>query len=209
MLALIICIDVVSGPILTFIVYNKNKSRNEMLMDLGLIGLLQICTLLYGLHVAYSARPIYLVFEVDRFAVVSDFEISDEVKKSIPDNLKKKYFTGPFLIGVRSAGSGAELIESIELSSNGVEPRYRVGWWQDYELNRRQVVEKMKKLSDLRRISIGNDKILINDFLMSSNEKIDNLFFLPLVKHDNLEKWTVILNMDGDIVGYLPVNGFL
>jgi hypothetical protein len=46
-LKLLILVDVIIGPLLTFIVYKKNKST--LVMDLSIIALLQIGAFFYGI----------------------------------------------------------------------------------------------------------------------------------------------------------------
>src|SRR6266853_1342767 len=43
-----VCVDVVLGPTLTFIIANKNKPRRELVRDIGIIVALQLCALTYG-----------------------------------------------------------------------------------------------------------------------------------------------------------------
>ena len=61
-------IDIVAGPLLTLIVYNRAKP--ELKRDVSVVGLLQLAFLGYGLHTAWVSRPIFLVGAVDRFTLI-------------------------------------------------------------------------------------------------------------------------------------------
>ena len=204
---LLIFIDLVCGPLLTLILFNPKKSKKELTTDLSIIGLVQIAALAYGMWISFQARPMYLVFEVDRFRVVSLNELNEDAQSKISNEYKKKNWRGPDLIGVRSSRSGVELIESIELSSQGYEPSLRPDWWQAYEISRLQVKNKMKKITDLLESLSINEK---NNLKTSAYYYFsgDEYFYLPLVSKDNLGECIVVFDKNADITGYMPVNGF-
>ena len=66
---LVVTVDLVLGPLLTWIVFDRRKPRAELVRDVSVIALLQLSALVYGLVSVYQARPVYLVHEVDRFRV--------------------------------------------------------------------------------------------------------------------------------------------
>ena len=63
---LILMVDVVCGPLLTFLFSDPKKSRFELAVDLGVVGVIQILALAYGMHAVWIARPVVLAFEKDR-----------------------------------------------------------------------------------------------------------------------------------------------
>lgn len=70
---LVLAIDVILGPLLTFVVYKKHKKTLKM--DLTVIACLQIAALCYGLWTVYQGKPAWLVYNVDRFDLVRNNEI--------------------------------------------------------------------------------------------------------------------------------------
>lgn len=66
---ILIAVDVVIGPLVTFIVYVPGKK--SLKFDLLVIAALQTAALLYGLQAIHGGRPAYVVFSVDRFDVVA------------------------------------------------------------------------------------------------------------------------------------------
>lgn len=68
LLKILVMVDVVAGPLLTLIIYKAGKKGLKF--DLWVIGICQLAALLYGLHVLWLARPVFLVFVVDRFNLV-------------------------------------------------------------------------------------------------------------------------------------------
>jgi len=65
---LLVVIDVILGPILTFIVYKKHKKTLKF--DLAVIGLIQVAALLYGIHSLLLAKPSWIVFNQNKFELV-------------------------------------------------------------------------------------------------------------------------------------------
>src|SRR5271168_4416921 len=51
-------VDLVLGPTLTFIIANKNKPRREFTRDVAIIVLIQLCALLYGSASLWIGRPL-------------------------------------------------------------------------------------------------------------------------------------------------------
>ena len=68
---LVMSVDVVIGPLLTFAVFNRTKGVRHLRRDLAVIATLQAAALAYGLHTVYVVRPVAMVFEVDRFRLVT------------------------------------------------------------------------------------------------------------------------------------------
>jgi hypothetical protein len=73
-----ICVDVVLGPTLTFIIANKNKSRRELSRDIGIIVAVQLCALVYGSVSLWSGRPLYYVFSQDGLSLIQAYDIDVE-----------------------------------------------------------------------------------------------------------------------------------
>jgi hypothetical protein len=73
-----ICVDVVLGPTLTFIIANKNKSRRELTRDIGIIVVVQLCALLYGSVSLWNGRPLYYVFSENALSLIQAYDIDVE-----------------------------------------------------------------------------------------------------------------------------------
>ncbi|MGH9199243.1 MAG: hypothetical protein ACRD1T_26380, partial [Acidimicrobiia bacterium] len=51
--------------------------------DLSAVALLQLGALVYGIYVVYEARPVYVVFNVDRFDVVAANELDPAEREKV------------------------------------------------------------------------------------------------------------------------------
>ncbi|MEW8290360.1 MAG: TfpX/TfpZ family type IV pilin accessory protein [Candidatus Thiodiazotropha endolucinida] len=70
---LIVGIDVIIGPVLTFIVFNKGKP--SLATDLTLIAFFQLAAFFYGIWTVAEGRPAWIVFNVDRFTLVQAMDL--------------------------------------------------------------------------------------------------------------------------------------
>jgi hypothetical protein len=73
---LILGIDIVLGPLLTFVVFSPGKKTLKM--DLSVIAAIQLAALGYGMLTMYQGKPAYITFNKDRFALPSAHEIAPE-----------------------------------------------------------------------------------------------------------------------------------
>jgi hypothetical protein len=75
-------VDVVLGPTLTFVIANKNKPRRELVRDLGIIVIIQLCALTYGSVSLWNGRPLYYAFSESVLQLVQAYDINDEEAKT-------------------------------------------------------------------------------------------------------------------------------
>ncbi len=72
-LTLIGGVDVVLGPLITLVIYKKNKPRIKM--DLAIIGIIQLSALIYGLHSLYSVRPMAVFYGNGEYYVAYESDL--------------------------------------------------------------------------------------------------------------------------------------
>jgi hypothetical protein len=65
---LIGAVDLVLGPIITFLIFDLSKSRRAIVFDLIVIMIIQFGALSYGIHVTYTQRPVAIII-FDDFTV--------------------------------------------------------------------------------------------------------------------------------------------
>jgi hypothetical protein len=201
---LILGVDVVMGPLLTLIVFDKRKPRGELIRDLAVIGMLQLGALAYGLHTLYLARPVALVFETRRFRVVSAGEVRvEELPKARPE-YRTLSLTGPQLLGSRPSQSGEERLKSFDLALKGYDIGQRPSLWQPFADSRADTWAQARPLEELiSRYPQRRQELMAK--LEELKVKPEGGRFLPVVARGD---WVVILNASGDIAGYAPFDGF-
>jgi hypothetical protein len=205
---LLISVDVVCGPLLTLVVYSASKPRKELWRDIGIVVLLQLVALGYGLFSMMQARPVYLAFEGDRFRVVSAPDVDATLLGQAAGKLGQLSFDGPRLVGVRLVETTDPAFpQSIKLSLQGLHPAFRPSRWVDYESQRSQVMAKAKPMEDLKRKRPGSAR-LIDEAARESGMATETLGYLPLVA-ENRSDWIVLVGLrDGLPKAYLPIDGW-
>lgn len=81
---IIALVDLVLGPTLTLIVFNRKKPLGELRRDLAIIGVIQASCLVAGTYVVFSERPLALVYVDGRFYSMSADDYRD-VGLAVPD----------------------------------------------------------------------------------------------------------------------------
>lgn len=108
-------VDVVIGPLLTFIVYKPNKP--SLKFDLSVIVALQLSAFGYGVWTLAEGRPVWIVFSVDQFELVQSYQVDQrKIEKAKPEYRSLSWF-GPLWVAARRANTKEErqviLMESL------------------------------------------------------------------------------------------------
>lgn len=199
---IIVVATVVCGPLLTLVLASPHKPQRELRFDLLMVAVLQLAALTYGLWMVHSVRPVLLVFDVDRFMIVSASEVEHRRLAEAPPGLKSLPFGGVQLISVRDARNNAEFEQSIELAVAGQPKSFRPHWWIPYDGVKGKVLDRARPLSELLR-----DRPESRFLLERANLLDASLLFLPLTSSQRSD-WVIILGPDARVRGYLPVDGF-
>lgn len=202
----LLCVDVVCGPLLTLLLASPRKSGREMALDLTLIGAIQATALVYGLHAVWIGRPVVFAFETDRIAVVSANEIESADLPSAPAEFQRLPFWGVIKVATRKPKDNAEFFRSIDLSLAGFSPAMRPAWWQAMSTQREQMRAAAKPLTELldRRPEQAEDLRLA---AANSGYSLKALSYLPLTS-SKTKDWVALFNDSMEMVGYASVDGF-
>ncbi len=92
---IVVAVDVIVGPLITFAVFNRTKPWPELRRDLAVVALMQLGALGYGLWSVAQARPAHLVFEYDRFRVVHAVDVPAELLTKTPPGITALPLLGP------------------------------------------------------------------------------------------------------------------
>jgi len=203
---LLISVDVVLGPVLTFFIFNQKKSRRELTLDVGCIAAFQVAALVYGLWTVASARPVHLVFELDRFRVVHAIDVPDELLGNTPSGIVAKPWTGPTVLSIRAFESPQESADMTLAAIQGLNLSFRPELWQTYATGLADVKKAAKPLA-LLLLRIPILKSQIASTVDGLGYSTSQLAALPLISRSSY--WTVLIHADtGEILAYLPVDTF-
>lgn len=208
---LVVAIDIVCGPLLTLVVFSPSKPAQELRRDLGIIVLIQIAALAYGLHNVALARPLFLVHEVDRFRVISEPDfLGADVRTALdtlqPD-IRPRWFGSPRVVGVRPLRNVAEreavLFESVNGGRDQAQrPDLYVPYDAAYANRAAQSAKPVARFVERFPQSMQE----VNRQLQASRLQVADALFLPVVHRQD---WVVLLSARGQIVGFVPGDGFI
>ena len=204
---MLVAINVVCGPLLTAVVFNPSKARRELALDLALVALVQLAALGYGIYSLSQMRPVAMVFEDDRFVAVPAAHIDTSELPRAPLEFQTLSWTGPLLLGTHSAtGQSAE--ESLDMFLQGKATSSEPSWWQTYSESQPYVQRSMKPLYALHKRLKYEQKKLVETAAASVGMPVSSLYYLPLTGQTRDESWSVLLDAQANIMGYIAADGF-
>jgi hypothetical protein len=202
---IVMMVDIVCGPLLTFVLFNPAKPKRELFVDLSLVVVLQLAALAYGIGTVYQARPLYLVFEIDRFKVIALADVDAQELAKLPESLKPQFFKGPQLAGLREATKEEREKVMFESAQGGRDYGERPNFYATYDVsNATKAYQKAKPLENFAK-KHPNKQTEIDQLRGQSGASAAQLRYLPIIARQD---WVAVLNQQGRIVGYLQGDGF-
>jgi predicted Zn-dependent protease len=147
---LVVSIDVILGPLMTLIIFNRAKPRAELVRDLAVVAMIQLAGLGYGLWSVYLARPVHLVFELDRFRAVHAVDVPEELLQRAPPAVADLPRSGPTLVAVRPFVDEQERVAATIAAVQGLHIGARPEFWQPYDRATAQVLAKARPAASCR-----------------------------------------------------------
>lgn len=203
---MIVGIDVVLGPFLTIVVARPNKPRSELQRDIRTIVLLQLVALSYGMYTIALARPVHLVFEIDRFRVVSAADLDAGHLASAPVAYRNLPWTGPTIIAARKSATQEEMLRSLDLGLQGMDISMQPERWEEYAANTDAVLTRARRATLLveRYPHISRE---LQQIANGNGIPAEEVLFLPLQSRFN-SAVALIAPRDAKVIGFLNVEGF-
>lgn len=175
---MVLAVDVVIGPLITLIIYNPKKK--ELKWDLAAIAVLQLGALIYGVSVVYAGRPVYLVFNIDRFDLVQAADLTPEKLKQVRDSRFKSIPKwGAELAVATRPESRAERQELLLDALSGKDDLpYLPKYYMEYSSGADQVKPRIRELDELKALNKTESDLV--DGLIDKYEAEGQVGFLPL-----------------------------
>ena len=203
---LVIAVDVVMGPLITLMIFNRAKPRRELVIDLGVVALLQLAALGYGVWTVYAARPVHLVFEYHRLNVVHAADIDPETLAQAPPALQSLPRTGPTLLSLRPFKDANEQYDSTMVAMAGVPQAAQPALWQPWEASRAEILQAARPIAELQQ-RFSDQSALIDSAIAATARPAEALRTLPLVTRKG--EWTVLIDAQTTLpVGFVPLDSF-
>lgn len=204
--ALIVVVDVILGPLITLLVFTPKKSKIELVRDLAVVVILQCGALSYGLWTMFLARPVYMVFEIDRFRIVHAIEIDTSLLPLASKSLRTLPILGPSLLALRPFISDQEKFEVTMAALQGFSIASRPNLWIPYTEATQDILSKSASAEYLlhRFPSQVSD---IEHVLQRAGRNAKNTVYLPLVSRNLF--WTAFLDpVSAEVIVTMPIDSF-
>ena len=122
-LAIMIGVDVVLGPLLTFIVAPPAKPRGVLARDVGVILLVQLVAFGYGVTTLWHGRPLSYAFSVNCLSVVQ----AQDIERTLADSARRIHHSRPTGTACR-AGYGRRCRTTTTRPTTSSDRPSREGW---------------------------------------------------------------------------------
>lgn len=142
--------DAILGPVMTLIIYKERKKNLKL--DLAIIGAIQISALFFGIWTMADARPVWLVFNVDRFDLVQAYELDLRYFGEVRSDFKSLPKMGPRWAASRSPADSQKRNELLmESVMGGSDLPQRIDLYVDINEEQRNILEKSFPLKELKK----------------------------------------------------------
>ena len=193
------------GPILTWVVYKKDKWG--LTFDLWVIALVQLAALSWGVYSLYQNRPFFMVHTVDRFEVISKREVDINWIKE-PRFLNKP-FVGPILLFANMPTDPVayqKLLKEIMFEGKP-DLQFRPEFWSLYSEKKQFALQKSRPLIELRNALQASEDV-IDTLVRKHGGDINQFVFVPVQQKDG--QFTAILQAGtGEFVDTLMIDPWI
>jgi hypothetical protein len=203
---LVVAVDVVCGPLLTMVLFNPAKPRAELWRDLGMVALIQLGALGYGLWTVWEARPLFLVQEIDRFKVIASPDLPGAALAELPATLQPRWWLGPLTVAIREPKDEQErqkvMFESVQGGRDYAErPEFYLPYEGESAL---KSLKRAKPLTVFLQKQPGQQEAA-RKLALEKGVDLKEWFYLPVIARQD---WVAVLDKQGQIQGFLRGDGF-
>lgn len=200
-LLILISVDLVLGPILTFIVYKPLKKTLKF--DLATIVAVQVAALGYGMYTIYQGHPVYITYTVDRFTLVTAQEAKPETAK-YPEYQVSTFGKPVYAFSVPPKDEKVLSDLTLKIVA-GEEPDIdqQPKFYEPFDKNLDAVLKNKLSTDKIQANPANKEKL--NAFLTKKGLKLEQSVFIPLAgkEKDVIWVWNKETKMP---VGYLDIN---
>ena len=193
-------VDLVLGPLLTFVIFDTKKPRKKIIQDFSVILFLQISALIFGIITIYQQRPVASVFWDGSFYVVPASVVEDKnISIRLIENLSDR---SPALIYAKKPTQLKGLELMLEKIKDAVAPHHQPDLYRplsdsfpellSYQLDMTFVMERNERVKKSMEV-----------FLSNRVENMVDFAYFPLqAKYHNI---ILIFSMKGELIDFISV----
>ncbi len=177
-------VDIVVGPLLTFTIAAKNKPRRELVRDVSIIVAVQLVALVYGGVSLWSGRPLYYAYSEGFLQLVQAYDIPPEevsLGRTRNPQFAPHWYSTPRWIWAPlpkdDSQKREEIVRSAVLGGDDVisMPQYFKPW----ESGLAELKTHLKKVDDVAYF-VGADKKKLKAHMQAAGFATDHANAIPL-----------------------------
>ena len=194
---ILVGVDVALGPLATLVVFKSGKKGLKF--DLTVIALVQLMALGYGIHTVYLARPVFLVFTLDRFEVVTQKDLDPkDLAKVTHSEFQPSVLARPHYVAAVFPSDPALRARVVETSVVGKDLQMYPQYYVPYSEQAQNAVLKAKSLD----VMLKRDPEAIKGYLNASGRAEASVKYLALSapEKDGIVLLDAVSGMPVDIV---------
>jgi hypothetical protein len=176
-------VDIVVGPLLTFTLASPRKPRKELIRDIMMIVIVQLCALGYGTISLWHGRPLYYAFSENELQMVQAYDI-DPQEVLLAHQQKSEFvphwYSLPRWIWAplpQDSDVSSKIVASAIFGGDDVTsmPRYFKRW----ELGVPALRTQLKKLDD-QKYFLGPEKKRLKERMQAAGVATDQPDTIPM-----------------------------
>jgi hypothetical protein len=185
-LPVIVGVDLVLGPLTTFLIASPKKSARELGRDIACIAAVQLAALSYGCVTLWHGRPLYYAFSENELSVVQAIDLEPtEIELGRKENpqLAPHWYSLPRWIWA-PLPQDSKTRDAIVTSAitGGFDVTARPRYFQEWPRGLGHLRQQLKKVDDLRYFS-ANQRKLLRQRMQAGGFAPDEAITLPMTGH--------------------------
>ena len=181
-LAIMVGVDVVLGPLLTLIVADPAKARRTLARDVGVILLVQLVAFGYGVTTLWHGRPLYYAFSVNCLSVVQALDIEqDSVAASAQNSaLAPHWYSLPRWIWAplpNDSDEAGKIVQSV--MRGGFDVTAQPVYYKPWASGAAELRSQLKRVDEIKFFSL-KEKTLLKQRMTALGFATDRADAIPL-----------------------------
>jgi len=202
---LVVVCDLVLGPLISLVIYDKSKGRRKLVIDYTIVGVVQLAAMIYGVYIVAGTRPVYVAFSKDRFEIVVARDITDKELAAARDpQYAKLPLDGPHLVAIQVPAADQQ--DALFQSVAGNEEHARPKFYAPYESALPDIRKRARTVEWLTR-KFPKSKPLFDEAMKKVKIPPERVRWLP-VRH-RLGFWTALIDTaDGKPIDWVAFDPY-
>ena len=202
---LVVVCDLVLGPLISLVIYDKSKGRRKLVIDYTIVGVVQLAAMIYGVYIVAGTRPVYVAFSKDRFEIVVARDITDQELAAARDpQYAKLPLDGPHLVAIQVPAADQQ--DALFQSVAGNEEHARPKFYAPYESALPDIRKRARTVEWLAR-KFPKSKPLFDEAMKKVEIPPERVRWLP-VRH-RLGFWTALIDTaDGKPIDWVAFDPY-